>query len=83
MKKKTKPKNPYQQKQIDVGDILKIRHNNSCHKFEENTLVIVKEVYPMNADFPTRFKVSCRDQWWWVVREDFTLFSKNPIFKNL
>ena len=52
------------QKQIRRGDIVRIRHNNSGHQFKENTLGVVLEVYPKRVEYPDRFKVATRTEWW-------------------
>lgn len=70
------------QKQIHKGDIVRIRHNTSGHQFKENTLGVVIEVYPKRAEFPNRFKVSTRTEWWYVDINDITLFSRNKNWED-
>lgn len=65
------------QKQIRRGDIVRIRHNNSGHQFKENTLGVVLEMYPKRVEYPDRFKVATRTEWWYVDIKDITLFSRN------
>lgn len=66
------------QKQIRKGDIVRVRYNNiSGHQFKENTLGVVLEVWPKWVEFPKRFKVATRTDWWYVDIADITLFSRN------
>lgn len=65
------------QKQIRKGDVVRIRHNTSGHQFKENTLGVVLEVYPKRVEYPDRFKVETRTEWWYVDIKDITLFSRN------
>ena len=66
-------------KQIKKGDIVRIRHNNSGHRFKENTLGIVMDTFPKRVEYPDRFKVATLYEWWYVGIEDITLFRK---YKN-
>ena len=59
------------------GDIVRIRHNQSLHKFKENELVVIKKTYPKFEDTPTHCKCANRTEFWMVEVEDFTLFKKN------
>lgn len=63
-------------KNIKLGDIVRVRHNISCHQFKENTLGIVKEVYPRYSETPKRYKVVTDYDWWWVDPYDITLFER-------
>lgn len=65
-------------KVIKRGDIVRIRHNNSGHYFPENTLGVVIETHPYNAELPTRLKVATHTEWWYVGVEDVTLFKRGP-----
>lgn len=66
------------QKNIYKGDIVRIRHNTSCHGFKENTLGIVTETFPLREDEPTSYEVTSHDDYWRVNPEDITLFKKCP-----
>ena len=65
------------QKRIGVGDICRVRHNESGPGFPENTLVVIKECYPRFSEFPTRFKAATRTEWWYVEIGDITLYARN------
>lgn len=65
------------QKQIQKGDICRVRHNNSNHGFKENTLVVILECFPKRVEFPHYFKAATRTEWWYVDISDITLFSRN------
>ena len=65
------------QKQIRRGDIVSIRHYNSCHQFIENSVCGVLDTYPKRSEFPDRFKCATRTEWWYVDIKDITLFSRN------
>lgn len=64
------------QKIIKLGDIVRIRYNNSAHGFPINTLGVVKECRPKRSDNPNLFKVAIKNDWWWVDIDDLTLFSR-------
>lgn len=66
------------QKKIRKGDIVRIRHNTSCHQFPENTLGVVTQTFPLWDDEPTSFEVTTREDFWRVNIEDITLFKRNP-----
>lgn len=71
-------KHKIMKKKIGKGDVVRIRHNKSFHGFKENTLGVVKECFPKRTEFPDRFRVVTRIEWWYVDICDVTLFKRNP-----
>lgn len=60
-----------------LGDIVRIRHNQSFHQFKENELVVIKKVFPKYEECPAHCLCANRTDHWMVKVEDFTLFRKN------